>query len=153
MEGIMITQKECFLAAALVVLVAVAALTVGQTAHAEAYVTANVGISIPLVADETDIDGISAEAEFDNGYYLSGAVGYAWNLLRLETELSYRFTDLEEVSSTLPTFLLGVPVTVSLPVTGDISTFALMANAWRNFDIGAAWSPFIGGGFGFTAIE
>ena len=39
----MITQKKYFLAAVFVVLVAVAALAVGQTAHAEAYVTANVG--------------------------------------------------------------------------------------------------------------
>lgn len=109
--------------------------------------------------------------EFDTGYFVSGA--YGWRLdngLRLEAELSYSsadvdtHTDVQAGGAALGGADAAVLISGSDPLgvtvadlvadgRGDISNFAVMANAY--YDFAMPDSPFafyVGGGLGFSNV-
>lgn len=78
----------------------------------------------------------SGEIDLDNDFMVAGGVGFDYGEnWRAEGELSYR-TNEEDNSS------------------GDsIDALALMLNGYYDFDLGNAWSPFVGLGIGVAQIE
>jgi opacity protein-like surface antigen len=90
----------------------------------------------------------------DTGFVVGGAIGY--NLccwlpgLRGELEVSYRRTSITGYHEDGTDNLLStaqVPNETG-PIDGHISSFALMANVWYDFDLGG-FNPYIGGGIGY----
>ena len=122
-------------------------------AQAQFYVSGNLGGTYVMEADSTDTvtgGSIAGDLDFDPGVGVTGAVGYAWDDLRLEGEISFRYNNLDSLSVSSvttggTTFATAVG---SLPVNGAASTLGFMANAWYDFDTGTPWTPFIGGGAG-----
>ena len=84
-------------------------------------------------------------SDADTGFVVGGAVGTSldkWvNGLRVEAEVSFRRNDLGGTYSTTGT------------IDGNLSTFAVMANAWYDFDIGAKVRPYVGGGIGWARMD
>ena len=131
------------------------AITVSVSpAHAQYYVSGNVGVTIlrdaGIAADSFTVLGVGVvaegETEFDTGYGLSGAIGHAWGPFRLEGELSYRKNDLDKVTTTstgVATFDLG----------GDTSSFGFMANGYYDFDTSGPWAPFLMAGIGGARLN
>ncbi|MEQ1754809.1 MAG: outer membrane beta-barrel protein [Micropepsaceae bacterium] len=86
----------------------------------------------------------------DTGFVLGGAVGThldRWvNGLSVEMEVSYRRNDLGGHWSEPEEDEFGI-------LTGNMSTFAIMANAWYEFDIGSKARPYFGGGVGWSRMN
>lgn len=82
------------------------------------------------------------ELETDAGFNFGAVIGHKWAMgLRAEGEISYRQNDMDKVSGPFG----GL-------VTGDLSAFAFMGNAWYDFHTGTPWIPYAGGGLGIARI-
>lgn len=136
---------------------AVTAILTAPPAHAQWYVSGNVGGTALQDADVTDtFTGglITGEVEFDTGYGVSGALGHAWGPFRLEGEISYRKNDLDKVN--VATLSVGGVVFTALgsaSLGGDISSLGFMANGFYDFDTGGPWVPFVGAGIGGARVN
>lgn len=76
---------------------------------------------------------------YDTGFAAGATLGYKWSMnLRTELEATYRENDLNEF--------------VGIPVVGDVSSWAFMANAFYDFDIGSPLIPYVGGGIGAAVV-
>ena len=96
----------------------------------------------------------TGDVDFDTGYGLSGAIGYASGPFRLEGELSYRINDLDQVD--VESLAAGSIIFTNLGVAalqGDVSSFGFMANGFYDFDIGSNWTPFVMAGIGGASIN
>ncbi len=136
---------------------AVTTILTAPPAHAQWYVSGNVGAAILQDAKVTDTftgGSITGDVEFDNGYGVSGALGHAWGPFRLEGEISYRKNDLDKVNVTSLT-VAGVVFTAlgSASLGGDISSLGFMANGFYDFDTGGPWVPFVGAGIGGARLN
>lgn len=139
------------LTAALLVMTAISA----PPAHAQWYVSGNVGASFLSDADATDTVGAlvgKGDASFDTGFGLSGAIGHAWGPVRLEGELSYRKNNLDQLNGiTINGFL--IPALGPVNLGGDVSSFGFMANGYYDFDTGGKWVPFLMAGIGGARLN
>ena len=131
------------------------------------YVSVGVGIATLNDANNTRlaIDGyppLDVEASSDNGFALSGAVGYDFgNNWRLEGELAYRDNDLDQTDVISPGAFIdllpeGAPQSLLLgkaDADGDVSAITLMCNLYYDFDLGAGWTPYVGAGLGVAFIS
>jgi OOP family OmpA-OmpF porin len=94
-----------------------------------------------------DIDvsggGASADAEFDPGFAVGGAIGwYAFPSipsLRAEIDLSYRQADVDQIGP--------------LDGAGDVSVFSAMANVIYDIDLDLPVTPYIGVGIGLGVAD
>ena len=100
------------------------------------------------ITDDGESGGWSSDA--DTGFVVGGAIGTGLDKwvkgLRVEVEASYRRNDLGGVWSEPTETETGV-------LAGNLSTFAIMANAWYEFDVGSAAKPYIGGGIGWGRFK
>ena len=136
---------------------AVTTILTAPPAHAEWYVSGNAGAVNLRDAEFTDtFTGGSAtgDVEFDTGYGVSGALGYAWDPFRLEGEISYRRNDLDKVQ--VDTLSVAGVVFTSLGTfdfEGDTTALGFMANGWYDVDTGTPWVPFLGAGLGVARLN
>ena len=120
----------------------------GSTANAQFYVGAHGGANF---VPDSDIDGsgVDAEAKLDAGFAVGGVLGYRFDLQQgvsvdVEGAFAYRQNDIDEISA------VGFPVNAG----GEIISYAWMANAWLNWQIGdSGFVPYVGGGFGGVHID
>ncbi len=110
----------------------------------------------------TNNNGNTFAARFDpdTGFLIGGAVGIGvdhWlQGLKVELEASYRRNDVGgQWAVTTNDSLLGVgaQAVTSGPISANMSTFALMANAWYEFEIGTRFKPYFGGGVGWARAQ
>ena len=124
-------------------------LCLASLAHADEgwYVSGQAGASI-LTSSEIGeptgvLDAIGTEIDFDVGYGLSGAVGYHWGLFRVEGEINYAESDINEFE------IVGIGVSGS----GDANSLGFMANAFKDFEISDGWQFYLGGGIGYAIVS
>lgn len=95
-----------------------------------------------------DIETSSWSSDADTGFVLGGTVGTTLDRwaegLRVEMEVSYRRNDLG--GNWVSTNSDGA-------IDGNLSTFAILANAWYEFDIGSKMRPYVGGGVGWGRMH
>jgi len=121
-------------------------------AHAEGGFHASLqgGASIPGDTDlsSPDVAGLSGTTEFDTGFMVGGAVGYRWNQFRVETELSYRQNDVDEIDFGSAGRFDGA---------GDVSALTGFVNVFYDVDLSsfdlAELSPYVGGGIGVANLD
>jgi opacity protein-like surface antigen len=120
----------------IVVLLFAAALvfTASLVSAEDLYISANVGTSLLNDSTISFPDGKSADAEFDAGLILRGAVGTNLGMGRLEGEVGYRSHGFDNGS-------------------GDITAFTFLLNGYYDIPANAPVTPFIGGGIGFANIN
>ncbi len=120
-------------------------LCLASLAHADEgwYVSGQAGASILTSSELDEPTGILTEVDFDVGYGLSGALGYHWGLFRVEGEITYAESDIDE-------FEIGG---FSVGGSGDVDSLGFMANAFKDFEIGDGWQFNIGGGIGYAIVS
>jgi opacity protein-like surface antigen len=95
--------------------------------------------------------GWSSDA--DTGFVIGGTIGTSLDRwaqgLRVELETSYRRNDLGGSYVEVP----DPTETETGILDGNLSTFAVMANVWYEFDIGSKMRPYIGGGAGWARMS
>ena len=84
------------------------------------------------------------EATFDTGFNVGITGGVDCGPGRYELELTYRQNDFDQISD---------PGFGSLPVDGDISALAFMANAFWDIATGSPVTPYLGGGIGVANVS
>lgn len=105
----------------------------------------------------TDAVGNSIDftTEFDAGFGITGAMGYSWNQVRLEGEVSYRQNDIDSIELTSIT-LAGIgsfTTAAAFEGDGDVSALGFMVNGWYDFNTGSRWTPYLGIGVGTAQIS
>lgn len=115
------------------------------------YASVFAGVSIPENSNVTTNDfffnnTFNDEAEFDIGVYTGGTAGYDFGLLRLEGELSYRYSDINSVTDKLDGFKFQ-------NVDGNLGALACMANAFVDLHNASPITPYFGGGVGFAVLN
>lgn len=127
------------------------------------YISAHGGWSFPQqTTSEFDSPGLTPGgvgyivSDPDNGYRVGGSVGYIFNrYFRGEAELSYSESDI----NTLNAFSVGPvrpgPGFWSGPIQakGDTSSLSGMVNGLITLPIDTVWTPYVGGGIGYTHVS
>lgn len=94
-------------------------------------------------ADLSDQTGTFGEAEFDTGFNVGITGGVDCGPGRYELELTYRQNDFDQISDPAG----------SIPVDGDGSALAFMANAFWDIATGSPVTPYLGGGIGVANVS
>lgn len=86
-------------------------------------------------------DGAGYDTSFKDGFTVGGAYGqYLTPSLRGELEVSYRRYDTDTSTYRSP----DSPV----PVEGHVDSLTVFLNLWKDIDVGAGFTPYVGGGVG-----
>ena len=107
----------------------------------------------------TFTDGFKGEYVFDNGYQITGLLGYRFNeYLSFETELGYSKFDYDRLNVTAGGTATsgGVSVTYgtgSFDIDGSISAFSMIFGPTVDFDVYENLELLLGGGIGFTSYN
>ncbi len=109
------------------------------------YLSATIGTNNPIDSDVTDstMPGITTEISYDTGFALGAAIGYGFGNFRVEGEVSYAKSDIDQTS------VLGM----SFDSTGDATATSLLLNAYYDFTNTSAFTPYVSGGVGFSKID
>jgi len=92
-------------------------------------------------ASVNDLEDIGSGFSFSNGYMIGAVIGTELTEnLRIEGELSYQTSEGECIGKCVdPDF--------------DLTTLALLGNAWVDFDAGNGVKPYVGGGIGIANVS
>jgi OmpA-OmpF porin, OOP family len=142
---------------------AAAALIIAEPAQAQGlYFSASGGAN--FMEDESAAfflgkSTYGAQFDPDTGFLLETAVGLELDRwlhgLKVEMAMSYRRNKLGGEWTATTDEIIG-PSSVQAAaiatgaITGHMSTFALMANAWYEFNVGSRFKPYLGGGVGWA---
>jgi len=109
------------------------------------YVGVNIGITMPSDSDISEKGGTgTGEISFDSGVAFSAALGQKIGTGRLEAEIGYKTSDIDEVSVTG----LG-----SAPLNGDASVLSFMGNGYIDFNASPTVKPYIMAGLGVANLK
>ena len=131
----------------LVILVACAAFLFGaapaQSTDFGPYIGAMIG---GVWMSDSDIKGAQGNPsiEYDRGYALGVAAGYAFMFARFEAEIAYQKNDMDKVS------WVGQAPT---PVKGDVTNLSFLVNGYYDFTNHTAITPYVGAGLGFARVS
>jgi opacity protein-like surface antigen len=82
--------------------------------------------------------------EFDTGFAANVAIGYRFDMFRIEAETSFMNTDCAQAGA----------VGLSTPTVGNVNLKALMFNAYHDFELqNWLWKPYVGAGLGIYQSE
>jgi opacity protein-like surface antigen len=106
------------------------------------YVSVFGGVVFPLDT-HVAVDGSNYMVDFKDGFTVGAAIGgEVANDLRGEIEVSYVGYDVDD-SDEGGTFFNS---------NGDVNSYFLLANLWRDFDLGM-FQPYLGGGVGMALMD
>lgn len=107
------------------------------------YVGANLGLAL---ARDADVQDSSPKITFkaDPGYALGAAVGYGFDYVRGEAEVSFQKNNLNKV---------GVAGIGEIGISGDVSNLAFLLNGYFDIKTGTALTPYISAGIGVDRVE
>jgi opacity protein-like surface antigen len=123
----------------LVAVIAAASMSFADRAMAEQgyYLELHGGGVILEDSDMSASNNLSGSVEFDTGYLIGGAFGYAWEQgWRAEVALDYRDNDIDDSN-----------------VTGDMATLAGMLNGFYQLPIDFPVKPYVGAGVGWARVD
>lgn len=100
------------------------------------------GLSLLSDNDVTRLGAISS-IESDEGYILSGAIGTQFQNVHVEAEALYFENGLNKISGAGGVVKMG----------GDVNVIGGMLSVYYDFDFGANWRPFLGGGIGMVRVS
>jgi len=139
-------------------LAAAATVAFAPAAHAYKGLYGSIGAGLSYMVEERDVsnDGtgvgpflFDSSADYDKGIGIYTALGYAWgNNWRTELEFSYRVNDIDQIDPS--DAFSGIPAG---SISGDTQSYAVLVNALYDIDLGSAFTPYIGGGFGIASVD
>ncbi len=115
------------------------------------YVSGFAGVSVPQNSNVTTTDffnntTFNDNVEFDTGVYAGGTGGFDFGFLRLEGELSYRYSDIKAVTDQTNAVQFS-------DVDGNLGAFSMMVNAFFDLHNASPITPYFGGGIGFAVLQ
>ncbi len=140
----------------LIVIAALAALMIPVICSATPpvpgpYMSVFAGVSIPENSNVTTDDYYNNNTyndriKFDPGVYVGGTAGFDYGLLRLEEELSYRYSDIKSITDQSNGFQFQ-------NVDGNLGALTVMTNAFIDLHNASPITPYFGGGLGFAVLD
>ncbi len=106
------------------------------------YLEGGGGLSLQSDTDST-LSGSPFSISSSEGFMFSGALGKQFQNVHVEIEALYSENEFDQIS------IFGASPSLS----GDTSVFAGLVNVYYDFDFGANWRPYLGGGFGFAEVS
>lgn len=109
------------------------------------YISGNIGLALASDSDLTDstVPGFTLTTEYNSGWALGAALGYDFNMFRVEGEISYQKNDVDKLGA------MGV----SLDATGDVTAFSFLVNGYFDFINNSPFTPYISAGLGCARVE
>jgi opacity protein-like surface antigen len=141
-------KKNLLIIAALITLI-MPAICSATPPRPGPYVSGFAGISVPRDTNVTTSsfpDTFNDRVEFDPGAYVGGTGGFDFGYLRLEGELSYRYSEIEAITDKNAGFQFR-------NVDGNLGAFAMMANAYFDLHNASPVTPYLGGGIGMAILH
>ena len=144
-------MKRSIIVIAVLVTFAVPGICLATPPRPGPYVSGFAGVSIPRDSDVTTTDfstptpsNFNEKIEFDPGIYAGGTGGFDFGFLRVEGELSYRYSEMKTVTSNQ-----GFQFS---DVDGNLGALAMMVNAFFDLHNASPITPYFGGGVGFAVL-
>lgn len=140
-------MRRIVIISVLSLMIAVPAVSIATPIDPGPYFTGFAGATFPRSVDVTGVDvgvPVNDHVRFHPGYYVGGAFGFDFGLLRLEGEVSYKDSELKSVNAS------GVPFS---SVDGDVSALGFMGNLWFDIHNPTPITPYIGGGAGVAVLD
>ena len=106
------------------------------------YAGGNIGLAIASDADISE-GSDTLTIEYNPGFAIGAAVGYAVSNWRIEGEIDWQKNDMDRVK-------MGGE---SASLDGDTSNLAFLVNGYYDFATNSAFTPFVGIGIGFAKID
>ncbi len=104
--------------------------------------------------DVPSLSSIDFETSQDTGSVMWGALGRRFKSgLRVEGEVSFRKNDFEDIFVSVPATLIGVALSGTTELSGDITTFGFMGNLAYDFDTGSKFRPYVLVGLGGAYVS
>lgn len=104
-------------------------------------------VDIPVIAP------IGVETSQEHGPVVLGALGKKFSSgLRVEGEISYRKNDFNDITISVPATVVGVALSATTGLSGDISTLGFMVNLAYDFKKGSKFRPYVIGGLGGARV-
>ena len=143
-------------------LAAAATMAIAPAANAYEGLYGAIGAGLSYMGYENDVsnDGITGAAapflfdsssDYDMGIGTYAALGYAWDGgLRMELEFAYRNSDIDQIDPWASQNFTGWPTG---SISGDTSTYSIMANFLYDFKGNGGVTPYIGAGVGYANVD
>ncbi|GAM08850.1 outer membrane protein PagN [Geobacter sp. OR-1] len=143
-------MKKSIIVVAAIATLAVPAISGAAPPKPGAYASAFLGVTM---AQDTDVNtdvfasppSFRDRVEFDPGVFLGGTGGYDFGYLRLEGELSYKHSEMKNITDRDT----GVRYR---SVDGNLGVFAFMANGFIDLHNDTPITPYFGGGIGVATL-
>lgn len=144
-------MKRSLVAVAILMVFGMPSICAAIPAHPGPYVTGFLGVSIPRDADVTSTDFVSNttfddRVEFDPGLSIGGTGGYDFGMIRVEGELSYKYSEMKSITDKSDGFKFR-------SVDGNLGALAVMFNAFFDLHNQSPVTPYWGAGIGFAALH
>jgi opacity protein-like surface antigen len=119
--------------------------------HAGAYVSGFIGVSVPGDSDVTtdyfdNSPSVRDQVEFDPGINIGGTGGYDFGYVRLEGEVSYKYSEISSLYDQTNNVRYHNP-------DGSLGVSAFMANVFFDLHNESRVTPYLGGGIGFAVLN
>ena len=116
-----------------------------------AYVSGFIGVHVPIDTDVPSTDFITNisyddRVEFDPGINIGGTCGYDFGVVRLEGEMSYKHSTIKTITDQTAGNHVRNP-------NGDLEVLAFMFNGFIDLHNNSQFTPYLGGGVGFAAMN
>ena len=116
-----------------------------------AYASAFIGVRVPPDTDVTSTSfqspvAFSDDVEFDPGINVGGTAGYDFGLIRLEGELSYKYSEIKSITDQTDGYQFQSP-------DGNLGTLAMLANLFIDLHNDSPVTPYVGAGIGFASLH
>ncbi len=141
---------------------AAATMALAPAAHAYEGLYGAIGAGISYLGQDLDFDrrgglatNFGTDVDYDNGIGVYTSLGYDYgNNWRTELEFSYRSNDVRHIVNDGTPPAPGFGGWPDATLSGDLTTYTLMANAIYDFDFGNKWvTPYIGAGGGLIRSD
>jgi len=144
-------MKRTLTTLALLIAVAIPAVSQATPMRPGPYVTGFLGVTMPRGTDVTTTDfststTFNKRARFDPGVYVGGAGGFDFGFLRLEGELSYKEADMKSIKD-------NTGANQYRDIDGNLGALAFMGNAFFDIHNATPVTPYLGGGIGFATLH
>ncbi len=142
-------QKLMIISAAL--LLALPSIGAAAEPRAGGYVSGFIGVSMPSDNDVTtdyfdNSPSVRDQVEFDPGINIGGTGGYDFGYVRLEGEISYKYSEISSLYDQTNNQRYR-------NLDGDLGVSAFMANAFFDLHNDSRVTPYLGGGIGFAVLN
>lgn len=144
-------MKVHFIVLAALVTLAIPALCAATPPRPGPYMSGFIGVSAIQNTDVASYDYVAGKSfadrvEFDPGINIGGTAGFDYGFIRLEGELSYKYSEIATITDQINRQRFH-------NADGNLGALALMFNAFLDLHNDSPVTPYVGGGIGFATMR